>query len=1060
MGCGGSQPQPKRPPSLAWELSPACIRSTDPLMPAALSKALPEASTLSSYFLGDYLEGLPAQVHGYTKDTVDGERPASVLVHVATGARVWAEALDLRFAALSSRDDEPHLVLFHYTCRQGFSCVAQHGFTDPELLASLSDADGVGPGRCLLDASWTSELPSASSRSGAGSQDSGVGKGSLACYKDPASFRSSAELLLNKYLPTHMRLDEEGQHTTRASTLEQFSGQADFCVPMLVPRSLAQDLHDSQGEVAASEVVAQDRDLWRLSLTEEGMSRLRQARCEGKVRILEKRVAHLQVSMGLMHADTMAALQDLVVLLKSAKREAEAEPHLRAALKTIEATGGLDRPEAWKAFGHLAAMLAIIGKFEGVEPRLCAAVLGPTQPSSRFSMNNFIGLVHAKGALQTELDMRSALAGKEVTLGPNHPSTLATLNNLARFLQATGNASEAETMLRRGLHGSEASLGISSLSTLTFLNNTALVLQAGNGEHQEEAMVCLRRALQGFKAILGPCHRSSLICTNNYGALMEDSGKKHEAEDLYRSAFRGAESSLGLLHPETLRYLDDLSRILRAGGKEDEAEAPLRKALRISEDRFGSGHATTLVVLHKLAALLACSDERSAEAQVMYASALSDSKANLGPRHPMTLSLSEDLAMLQHAQGNNQEAQHLLQAVLAVYEEEGGEDEFTTQGNTLTTLGNLARVMEAVGEYQQAEAASRRVVVGYSDWLGPGHADTLTARHNLASLLQTMGRQDEAEKGFREALSGRERTLGLNHSSTLTSANNLAMLLKKMGRPDEAEPIMWRVQLGREATLGPSHASTLMSLNNLAMLLDSMGKQDQAEPLLRRALATSETTAGPQNQSTLTFLGNLGMLLQGLGRQSEAEPMLRRALEVSKTTLGPSHPSSLTFCNNLAMLLQAMGRLQDAEVLIREAVDGRYKTLGQQHPSTLTSVNNLAALLEEMGREDEAEPMYRETYDTSKVALGATHPCTLTAINNLAMLLQKREDRREEAEKLLKLAVDGYGRTLGPTHPDTLTAVRNLKELLEAIGKTEEANELANLLEDSAALQPPSCAMM
>ena len=62
--------------------------------------------------------------------------------------------------------------------------------------------------------------------------------------------------------------------------------------------------------------------------------------------------------------------------------------------------------------------------------------------------------------------------------------------------------------------------------------------------------------------------------------------------------------------------------------------------------------------------------------------------------------------------------------------------------------------------------------------LGLGRPKTLTSVGNLAALLQDRGRLEEAEPLHRRALEARERTLGPEHPKTLKSVNNLAGLLQ------------------------------------------------------------------------------------------------------------------------------------------------------------------------------------------------------------------------------------------------------------------------------------------
>ena len=58
--------------------------------------------------------------------------------------------------------------------------------------------------------------------------------------------------------------------------------------------------------------------------------------------------------------------------------------------------------------------------------------------------------------------------------------------------------------------------------------------------------------------------------------------------------------------------------------------------------------------------------------------------------------------------------------------------------------------------------------------LGDAHPSTLTSIGNLAQLLQAKGDLRGAEPLFREALAGAQRVLGDAHPSTLTALGNLA----------------------------------------------------------------------------------------------------------------------------------------------------------------------------------------------------------------------------------------------------------------------------------------------
>ncbi|GAB5520625.1 MAG: hypothetical protein RhofKO_28760 [Rhodothermales bacterium] len=183
--------------------------------------------------------------------------------------------------------------------------------------------------------------------------------------------------------------------------------------------------------------------------------------------------------------------------------------------------------------------------------------------------------------------------------------------------------------------------------------------------------------------------------------------------------------------------------------------------------------------------------------------------------------------------------------------------------------------------------------------LGLDHPSTLTSMNNLAGLLDSTGRYGEAEPLYRQALEGSERVLGLDHPDTLLSVNNLAGLLDSTGRYGEAEPLYRRALEGSERVLGLDHPSTLSSMNNLAYLLQATGRYGEAEPLYRRALEGRERVLGLDHPSTLLSQHNLGHFLVEQNQCPEGMPLLERAAAMAQRTLGAEHPYTLAFLRNL-----------------------------------------------------------------------------------------------------------------------------------------------------------------
>ena len=77
-------------------------------------------------------------------------------------------------------------------------------------------------------------------------------------------------------------------------------------------------------------------------------------------------------------------------------------------------------------------------------------------------------------------------------------------------------------------------------------------------------------------------------------------------------------------------------------------------------------------------------------------------------------------------------------------------------------------------------------MAGQTAQLGPGHVDTLLTKGNLAILLEEIGELAEARRMYEEVVAGQMAQLGPAHTNTLRTKGNLAVLLKEMGKRAEA----------------------------------------------------------------------------------------------------------------------------------------------------------------------------------------------------------------------------------------------------------------------------------
>lgn len=137
-------------------------------------------------------------------------------------------------------------------------------------------------------------------------------------------------------------------------------------------------------------------------------------------------------------------------------------------------------------------------------------------------------LVYRARTGEAERLLIQALSIREQLLGPDHPDTATSLNNLARLYQMRGRYEQAESLYVRAL------------------------------EIREEK--------------LGPDHPRTAQSLHNLAELYHVQGKYEQAEPLYVRALAIRKRSLGINHPDTASSREKLASLYRMQGKEERAD--------------------------------------------------------------------------------------------------------------------------------------------------------------------------------------------------------------------------------------------------------------------------------------------------------------------------------------------------------------------------------------------------------------------------------------------------------------------------------------------------------
>ncbi len=116
--------------------------------------------------------------------------------------------------------------------------------------------------------------------------------------------------------------------------------------------------------------------------------------------------------------------------------------------------------------------------------------------------------------------------------------------------------------------------------------------------------------------------------------------------------------------------------------------------------------------------------------------------------------------------------------------------------DTLDVRNDLATAYLAASQTTEAVEVFERTLVGRERTLGPDHPDTLTSQNNLAAAYQDVGRIAQAIMLLRLTLTAREQLLGASHPDTLNSCDALAAAY----RAARAVPLLKQSVIGWDKT--------------------------------------------------------------------------------------------------------------------------------------------------------------------------------------------------------------------------------------------------------------------
>ncbi len=315
---------------------------------------------------------------------------------------------------------------------------------------------------------------------------------------------------------------------------------------------------------------------------------------------------------------------------------------------------------------------------------------------------------------------------RKTKLGDEHPDTLGSMQNLAKYYRDAGRRSEALQLTKRVMQLRKTKLGDEHPDTLSSMQK--YYRETGR---RSEALQLTERVVQLRKSKLGDEHPDTLYSMQNLAIDYSEAGRRSEALQLTERVMQLRKTKLGEEHPDTLGSMQSLAIFYSETGRRSEALQLTKRVVQLRKSKLGDEHPDTLRSMHNLANHYRETGRRS-EALQLTERVVQLRKSKLSDEHPDTLRSMHNLAINYREAGRRSEALQLTERVVQLRKIKLGDE----HPDTLKSMHILANHYREAGRRSEALQLTERVVQLRKIKLGDEHPDTLYSMEWLTYLTE------------------------------------------------------------------------------------------------------------------------------------------------------------------------------------------------------------------------------------------------------------------------------------------------------------------------------------
>lgn len=592
---------------------------------------------------------------------------------------------------------------------------------------------------------------------------------------------------------------------------------------------------------------------------------------------------------------------------------AEAEKEFIALLKAVNERPEKDAAQVQVLRENLAKAISAQGRkeeSESIDLRLVAKQPDADQERDasldRHALAGFAFYQQQKFQEASE-QFRIAYDGYLTRLGPDHPTTVTSKNDLAVALQATGKNEEAAQLLIEIITAKEEKVPEDDLSLLENRNNLGNALAGMKAHARAEKQHRIVAELRS--KVLGPMNVKTLDAMNNLAGDLQMLGRHEEAIALAKKVVEGRTKVLGPVDPKTLHSRGLVVMVLSAAGMHKEAVAEARSVVLLNEKEQGQRSLATYESYLKLAMVLYNSGNMQ-ESGKWCNLALKGFHETVGPHNRDSIQCEE------------------LRSKLSMQHDDG------------------------TGSHQAGDPA-RAVLVNKLNALGPDHVEVLQARTDLGHVLQNAERFAEAEAEYEIAISGLRKKALLQAEPGIDARMGLAEVLRHTRRLKEAELLTREILEDCVSNLPENHNFHSSLLANFGLLLNELGRHEEALAAQKEALKRRTGVLQEGHPRMIKAHFQISSTLWKLKRAGESRAYLEKAYELSRKAAGEQAPMTRMYKHYLQdteafdeMLKDnAAQRAREPQLSAPESVgfSGSSSSLSSGPPSIGDSLNPIKA---------------------------------------------------------------------------------------------------------------------